>query len=286
MAADFPEDGGDQSADQGMAGGDAAMGHDQVQGGEQQDFTPQPDEVEQGHGEAIEPPALAKQLPFGLGQGIEGAAGEGDEQQAGTDEGNEQEGDQGRHQKVSAMRGDPMGEDHRHGILQQAEGHGGKEQQHEHAQPPDQVAIVEEVFQLHDDGLRHAGHEEIEFLPHRLQQLGLGDQVGQSHQQQQHQGDDGQQHVVGDRPGQEHALIAPEGAQDAQGEGQGPTDPRQGARPILAGTQVGAGARRRSQFPAARRHFLIQTQFGAGTRRRGQFRAARLPILVKTGKGG
>jgi hypothetical protein len=82
---------------------------------------------------------------LGLGQGLDGAAGQGDEEQAGPDQGNEEEGDQGRHHEVAAMDGHAVEEDHRHGILQQGEGHGGKEDEEDKAEPADQMTIDEKL---------------------------------------------------------------------------------------------------------------------------------------------
>ncbi len=80
--------------------------------------------------------------------------------------------------------GDAMEEDHRHGILQQGEGHGGKEDEDDKAEPADQMTIDEKLPQMFGHGVRHAGHEEGQFVAHRFQQLGLWHQVREPHQQE------------------------------------------------------------------------------------------------------
>ena len=111
-------------------------------------------------------------------------------------------------------------EDQRDGVFQHAKGQSGEEQQAAHADPADHLAIGQQLAHRVQQNVFLARPQMLDLNGDDAHQARFIHQVRQQHAEQGEQRHAGQQDVVADATGQQHATVGDELSDDAQGEGQ------------------------------------------------------------------
>ena len=132
---------------------------------------------------------------------------------------------------MSAPNPFPVHEDDAHRALHHAEGDGTEEQQDHDPDRANHVPVGDEGAHLLRHGPCRTGRHELHVAPHGREQRLLLDEMREPDEQQRKQGNDGEQGVVGDGPGEQQPLVALEAEQRPQQERPGPPEDEEGAIP-------------------------------------------------------
>ena len=109
---------------------------------------------------------------------------------------------------------DPVKEDEAHGVFDDREGERTEKEQHGDHEPADDAAILQQNRHLAGDDLCMRWQHHCNVLLQGVQELLVIDKLREYQQDQRDQGNDGEQGVVGDCPGQQQSLAGAKSPED------------------------------------------------------------------------